>query len=96
MNEILAVQASRVRVRLVVAAAVSLVVVVTGCGGDDSDDDQSPQEANPASVYCAEQGGEVEIVDTDDGQIGMCNLPDGTSVDEWEYFRENNPDGTTP
>ncbi|SDJ59543.1 protein of unknown function [Aliiruegeria lutimaris] len=24
-----------------------------------------------------------------DGQRGYCILPDGTKVDEWDYFREN-------
>jgi putative hemolysin len=43
--------------------------------------------ANPASVYCVKQGGRVEIVDQAGGQVGYCNLPDGTRVDEWEYYR---------
>jgi hypothetical protein len=44
--------------------------------------------ANPASVYCEEQGGTVEIEETDDGQRGVCALPDGTRVDEWELYRD--------
>ena len=51
--------------------------------------------ANPASVFCVEQGGTVEIVDEADGQVGYCNLPDGTRVEEWEYFRSENPSATT-
>lgn len=43
--------------------------------------------ANPASVYCVEQGGRVEIVATDKGQIGVCVLPDGRRIEEWEFFR---------
>eukprot|EP01041_Mallomonas_annulata_P032915 gene32915-biopygen25218 len=42
--------------------------------------------ANPASTFCVEQGGTVEIVDENGGQVGYCNLPDGTRVEEWEYF----------
>jgi putative hemolysin len=45
--------------------------------------------ANPASVYCEEQGGTVEIVDEADGQVGYCNLPDGQRIEEWEYYRAN-------
>ena len=44
--------------------------------------------ANPASVYCEEQGGTVEIEETDDGQRGVCVLPDGTRVDEWDLYRD--------
>ena len=43
--------------------------------------------ANPASEYCVEQGGQVEIVDEVGGQVGYCALPDGRRVEEWEYFR---------
>lgn len=50
------------------------------------------QIANPASVFCVEQGGTVEIVDEADGQVGYCNLPDGTRIEEWEYYRAQNPD----
>jgi putative hemolysin len=43
--------------------------------------------ANPASVYCVERGGEVEIVDEAGGQVGYCLLPDGTRIEEWELYR---------
>ena len=79
-----------------IAAALVATVTVAGCSSSGSDDDPKPEVANPASVYCVEQGGELEIVTTEDGETGICNLPDGTSVDEWEYFRENNPDVSTP
>ena len=46
--------------------------------------------ANPASVYCEEQGGTLSIVEDAEGnQSGMCKLADGTEVEEWEYFRAN-------
>lgn len=43
--------------------------------------------ANPASVYCVEQGGRVEIVTTEKGQLGICVLPDGRRIEEWAFFR---------
>jgi putative hemolysin len=44
--------------------------------------------ANPASVYCQEQGYTLEIrTDTDGGQYGVCVFPDGTECDEWAFFR---------
>ena len=46
------------------------------------------QIANPASEYCVQQGGKLEIVKDQDGnEIGMCRLLDGTVVEEWELFR---------
>lgn len=81
-----AIRAARLR-----AAVLVVALVLTGCGGDEPADDGAPELANPASQFCVDQGGEVEIVDGDDGQVGMCVLPDGTRVDEWEYFRSNAP-----
>lgn len=46
--------------------------------------------ANPASVYCVEQGGESILVNSKKGDFGVCRLKDGTAVEEWEYYRENN------
>jgi putative hemolysin len=43
---------------------------------------------NPASVYCEQQGNTLEIVTAADGsQSGVCIFPDGSSCDEWAYFR---------
>lgn len=48
---------------------------------------EPPQLPNPASVYCEEQGGRMEVVETPAGQQGICVLADGTRCDEWAYFR---------
>ena len=48
----------------------------------------SQQLANPASVYCEEQGGTLEIRTADDGgQAGYCIFDDGSECDEWSFFR---------
>lgn len=62
----------------------------------DSDDPmvvQDPQEdsnvalANPASTFCMQNGGKVEIVTNKDGsQFGLCDLGD-YSCEEWSYYR---------
>jgi len=54
------------------------------------------QIANPASEYCVAQWGTINIVkDAEGNESGMCKLADGTEVDEWEYFRANNPESET-
>ncbi len=83
------------RMRAIAAVLAVLGVVLTGCGGDSGTtaDQTDPGIANPASVYCEEQGGTVEIETAGDGsQSGTCVLEDGTRVDEWEYYRQHNPD----
>jgi hypothetical protein len=43
---------------------------------------------NPASVYCEQDGNKLEIQTAADGsQSGICIFPDGSTCDEWAYFR---------
>jgi putative hemolysin len=43
---------------------------------------------NPASVYCEQNGNTLEIQTAADGsQNGVCVFPDGSTCDEWAYFR---------
>ena len=43
---------------------------------------------NPASVYCEQQGNKHEIQMASDGsQSGICIFPDGSTCDEWAYYR---------
>lgn len=44
--------------------------------------------ANPASVYCIEQGYNLTIRTNSDGsQSGYCIFPNGTECEEWKFFR---------
>lgn len=48
--------------------------------------------ANPASVFCEQQGGKSVIRKNQDGsEYGVCVFPNGKEVEEWEYFRANAP-----
>jgi hypothetical protein len=51
---------------------------------------------NPASVYCEEHGGTVELRQDDSGGVaGVCVFDDGSECDEWAYLRgECKPGGT--
>ncbi len=43
---------------------------------------------NPASVYCEQQGNKLEIRTAADGsQYGVCVFPDGSTCEEWAYYR---------
>ncbi|EXH14493.1 I78 family peptidase inhibitor [Acinetobacter sp. 1245593] len=50
-----------------------------------------PQNCSPkpASQYCVEQGGKLEIRNEANGQVGYCHLPNGQVVEEWKLFRDN-------
>jgi len=73
--------------RMMTASAVllALALLAAACG----DDDQQEQSGlpNPASVYCEEQGGTLEIREEAGGQVGYCVFDDGSECEEWAYFR---------
>ena len=44
--------------------------------------------ANPASVFCQEQGFRLELrTDATGSQSGICHFPDGSQCDEWTFYR---------
>ncbi len=52
------------------------------------DADEPVELANPASVYCEEQGGKLEIRTDENGdQYGVCVFEDGSACEEWAFFR---------
>ncbi|MGA1541917.1 MAG: DUF333 domain-containing protein, partial [Ilumatobacteraceae bacterium] len=94
-----------------IAWALAMVLFVSACGDDNDgvpSETSSPQSAlddeidtaeseigNPASQFCEQQGGTVEIVDEQGGQVGYCNLPDGSRGDEWDLYQsQGNPTET--
>ena len=48
--------------------------------------------ASPASVYCGQLGGKLQIVQAVGGETGWCTLPGGERVEEWVLFRRDHPD----
>lgn len=44
---------------------------------------------NPASEYCINQGGKLEIKNETNGQVGYCHLPNSQVIEEWKYFRDS-------
>ena len=43
---------------------------------------------HPAQTYCTNQGGTIRIITHDDGgQDGLCILPTGHEIMEWDFFR---------
>lgn len=54
------------------------------------------QIANPASVYCKEQGGRSEMrIDENGGAIGYCVFNDNSSCEEWAFYRKDCSMGQT-
>lgn len=51
--------------------------------------EEKAQIANPASVYCVENGGKLEIrTGKNGGQVGYCKFNNGKECEEWAFFRK--------
>ncbi len=70
---------------------IIVVLLLTACSlvsGDLENNDSQADMPNPASVYCEENGGVLEIrKDESGGEVGYCLFPDGSECDEWAYYR---------
>lgn len=63
-------------------------ILISGCGAEPTSQEQAEANMpNPASVYCEEQGGRLEIRSDANGQYGVCIFEDGSECDEWAFFR---------
>jgi putative hemolysin len=60
----------------------------TACQARQVDPTPVANMANPASVYCEQNGGKVDLRPDATGAVaGVCVFPDGSECDEWAYFR---------
>ncbi len=75
-------------VLMLAALALSACVPVSRTGGGaQAPAPATANMANPASVYCADHDGKVDIRDGEGGQVGICVFPDGGECEEWAFFR---------
>ncbi|TNG95732.1 DUF333 domain-containing protein [Pasteurellaceae bacterium USgator11] len=67
--------------------ALSTSAVLAACAAE-SGDSPAIGMPNPASEYCVQQGGKLEMKQDKDGnEYALCHLPDGRVIEEWELFR---------
>ena len=75
--------------RVGIAAAA---VFISGCTVSGPDPLLAVGMPNPASVYCIERGGTLDIQQRQEGEVTYCMLSDGTRIEEWEFYRKNHPE----
>lgn len=65
---------------------LGFTLIASGCGTATTE--PSTGLANPASVYCEEQGYRLEMrADPDGGTYGVCIFLDGSECEEWAFYR---------
>ncbi len=65
---------------------VFLLIFTGACTQSEDTEPKNVGLVNPASVYCEDNGGTLEIVDTPEGQSGECHKGNST-CEEWKYYR---------
>jgi putative hemolysin len=64
------------------------IILSSSCGPNQISPTPAPNTANPASVFCEQNSGTLDLrQDASGGVAGMCVFPDGSECDEWAYFR---------
>jgi putative hemolysin len=67
---------------------VLIVVLSAACTPTPAGTTSQADIANPASVFCEQFGGRLEMrTGADGGVVGVCLFSDGSECDEWAYFR---------
>ena len=57
-------------------------LTLAGCGKTEAPAEENAEMANPASVYCEEQWGTLNL------EEGLCMFSDGSYCEEWSYYRD--------
>ena len=74
-----------------VILSLAAATALAACSTSEKHESPMVGMSNPASEFCIKQSGKSEIKkDKDGGEYALCHLPDGTVVEEWEYFRQHN------
>lgn len=73
-------------VPLLSVACAAVLAVVHQVYGAGLTEPEAVFFANPAAVYCEDMGYQYSLNETDEGVVGTCTFPDGTSCNEWDFF----------
>lgn len=83
----------RPKVVIILLVIAFIISVIAGC----SSPEEPGQIANPASEFCVDQGGTLDIrKDESGGEVGYCQFDDGSECEEWAFFRGECSQGEFP
>jgi Tol biopolymer transport system component/putative hemolysin len=73
------------------------ITLAASCTATPASPTPQPNMPNPASVYCEQNGGKLDMrQDSTGGTAGICVFPDSSECDEWAYFRGECKPGEQP
>lgn len=78
------------KILIVIIISLTMAACTSRIQSPESIATETPQTSisNPASVFCKQNGNKLEIHIAEDGsQFGRCIFADGSTCDEWAYFK---------
>lgn len=94
---LVSMETKMIRKILSTLAAMICIMVSTSCSTTQVSPTPQTNMPNPASVYCEQNGGKLDLrQDASGGVAGTCVFPDGSECDEWAYFRRECKPGDSP
>ncbi len=80
----------------ILASALVASMVLVGCSSEPDEYEVKEYDAttNPASLYCVQQGGELEMMSENNKRMTYCVTSEDEKVEQWEYYenRDKNKD----
>ncbi|MBU2576445.1 MAG: DUF333 domain-containing protein [Nanoarchaeota archaeon] len=74
--------------KVVIFIGIFILIILTYLVFNYYEGKNNAQVANPASVYCGENNGSLEIRTNSDGsQTGYCIFQNGSECEEWAFYR---------
>ncbi len=73
----------------IVVSTLLASALLVGCSSGEPDEyDVKEYDAttNPASLYCVQQGGELEMMTENDKRMTYCVTSEDEKVEQWEYY----------
>lgn len=73
---------------IIVSVLISSALLV-GCASSEPDKYEVKEydaTTNPASLYCVQQGGELEMVTEDKKRVTYCTFSADDKTEQWEYY----------
>ncbi len=73
---------------------ITAMLLLAGCQSALLDDLDPMKIANPASIFCNDQGGSLKVeLRGDIGEYGVCVFEDNRQCEEWAMYRNKCPIG---
>ena len=67
--------------------SLAALIVLANCGSNSIPTPKLVE--SPAARYCQQAGGQISIQrEAMRGEVGYCHLPNGSTIEEWELFRQ--------